>query len=163
MKNFNKKLQNLSNPKFILFSFLVAIVYLIYNILFNLIMNENFRSNSTSIIFNSSLLMIWGIFIAPILETFIFQFAIIKVVKKISKSYFLAIILSACIFNIAHKFSLIEHIFFLPISFFFAYIFYIYDEINREPFLRLVFMHFTINVILIAPYLFSNLYHSSIY
>ncbi|WP_415330049.1 CPBP family glutamic-type intramembrane protease [Clostridium perfringens] len=101
--------------------------------------------------------MIWCIFIAPFLETLIFQFAIIKIVKKLSKSYLLAIILSICAFNIAHTFSLIGHIAFIPISVFFAYIFYIYDEVNRNPFLRLSFIHFIINLTLIGPYLLLNL------
>ncbi|EOU1465971.1 CPBP family intramembrane metalloprotease [Clostridium perfringens] len=153
MNKINKKLQNLSNPQFIIFSFLSAIIYLIYNVLLSFIIKEK----AASIIFNSTFLMIWCIFIAPFLETLIFQFAIIKIVKKLSKSYLLAIILSICAFNIAHTFSLIGHIAFIPISVFFAYIFYIYDEVNRNPFLRLSFIHFIINLTLIGPYLLLNL------
>lgn len=146
-QNFKLKIQSLSNFKFIIFSFFISFIYLAYNLLLGLIFNT---SNSSSlIILNSIPLIFYSIFLAPFIETFIFQFIIIKLSKKIFKNYFWGIIISALIFNISHNFSLWNHIAFIPISLFFPYIFYVYDEIDKNPILRLTFIHFSVNLVLI--------------
>lgn len=147
----SKKIKNLSNIQFLFFSLIISIIYLIYNILFSLIFKNYLEYNSSSqIILNSTFLIIYSIFFAPFIETFIFQFIIIKFLNKKFKSYLFGILISAFTFNIFHNFTYLEHIAFIPISLFFPYIFYIYDKANKNAFLRVSFIHFTINFLLIG-------------
>lgn len=86
-QNFKLKIQSLSSFKFIIFSFFIAFIYLAYNLLLGLLFNTS--SSSSLIILNSLPLIFYSIFWAPFIETFIFQFIIIKISKKTIQKLFL--------------------------------------------------------------------------
>lgn len=150
IKKLDKFFLNLKIHNFILIAILLGILNFLFSLLPNLIFKNAYVNNfnsPTSIISNSIFLQIYTISIGPFLETFIFQFLIIKICKNLFKNYIVGFILSVLIFSFFHNYSL-KYIFsVLPDAIFFAYIFILYDKYKKNPLIRLTFIHSIFNLI----------------
>ncbi|WP_368410196.1 CPBP family glutamic-type intramembrane protease [Clostridium sp.] len=150
IKKLDKIFLNLKIHNFIIIIILLGISNFLFNLLPNLLFKNVYVNNfnsPTSIILNSIFLQIYTISIGPFLETFIFQFLIIKICKNLFKNYTVGFILSIILFSLFHNYSL-EYIFsVLPAAIFFAYIFILYDKYKMNPLIRLTFIHSVFNLI----------------
>lgn len=151
LKKIHNYLKNLSTPHFIFvivaLSFLSTIALLLCSDLLNSTLpNINSPKDISSLSSleknNGMLIQIFLIIIsasvlAPLFETFIYQFAIIKLLQKIkffkTKSLLL-IIISALLFTLDHRYSLFYMLNVFPIGLLLAYSFIVYDKKNNHPF-----------------------------
>ena len=137
----------------ILLTSLFVLPTLISNVIATLLSVDNWTMVDlayTNTLFNTIAILIK----APILETFIYQFLPYMFLKKILKlKAFYIILLSATIFAGVHFYNYIYIIyaFFAGCILMFAYI--VFTKRKFYPFLTLVIIHFTVNLIAYLAYL----------
>lgn len=130
---------------FVISTFLITlIVRLITNITFNIEETTNVLNNYESIV----VFIIFGVMIAPIIETFLFQSLFFEF--RTEKNHYFIIMLSSFIFALLHFFSYksivpLIGIFYSGLIFNFAY--YIYTIKNSSPFWKVVIIHGSLNLI----------------
>lgn len=88
-----------------------------------------------------------AIIFAPMFETFIFQFCVIKLFNRLFKNYFLGIVVSAIFFGFNHSFSIIYVINTVFIGILLGYAFVVCIKRNGYPFWTVFLIHALINFI----------------
>lgn len=82
---------------------------------------------------------------APLFETFIFQFSIIKLLKFLFNNYYFGIIISAILFGINHSFSVLYIINATLLGILFGYVFVLSIRRNGFPFWTVFLIHALVN------------------
>jgi len=149
-KSIHCYLIGLSWIKFILvMTFFTYIIILPAVILFLLFNNMEIGGPANLITF-SYLEFFKLVFIIPILETFIFQKSIIRLLtklKKIRNKKIIIILISALFFGIQHFYSLIYVFITFIIGILLAYSFIIYENKNKSAFWTVTFIHSLRNLV----------------
>lgn len=161
MMNYFKKLHFflIGTNKRLTFLILFAAVFLV-SFLFNFLVeifdlkystdNYRFYDDALSLFF-------FAVILAPIIETFIFQYLIFKLTKKLSP--FIYALLSALAFGFAHyhkNSSFVEVIDVFLTGLIFAYAYYLYILKNESSFWYVVLLHMFVNLKIILVYLSLN-------
>lgn len=147
----NMKVEKTALNKVILFS-IVSIIYSIIS--FKIIEYLKLGGNIGGMTFKSTIQEIFiGLIFGPIIETFIFQFAIYKIVfyfKKSIQKYFLKtetqfsvlyILISCLLFAISHSYSLLYTLLMIIPGAILAYSFYFFKKNYMYPILYTFFIH----------------------
>lgn len=152
-----KRLDKLSTFKLIITSYMFLMLFIfipfkIIEIYFNL---ELKGSNVNMKILEK---IVFIVFFTPLLETLIFQIAIIFLSLKIfPKLPSVAIIISALFFSLSHFYSFYYIVFTFFIGLFFAILFFISKRKKINPFLVIYSVHLLYNLSLFLFYDFLNL------
>lgn len=138
----------------IIFVFAIYIFSIIYNITLKLFsINyalDNFRFYDSPIE-----LIFFAIILAPLLETFLFQFLIFKILLNKNIGHYFIIILSAFIFSLVHyprNNNIFEAVNIFFVGLMLAYAFYIYSIKQASAFWHVVLIHALLNAISIFAY-----------
>ncbi|WP_431357019.1 CPBP family glutamic-type intramembrane protease [Paraclostridium benzoelyticum] len=94
--------------------------------------------------------MINGSLIIPFIETFIFQYlaiGIIRFIKKIKDNNCLIIIISAIAFSLSHYYNVLYIFYSFIMGIFLAYTYILYGKKNYHPFLMVMTIHALRNTI----------------
>ncbi|MCB2361671.1 type II CAAX prenyl endopeptidase Rce1 family protein [Clostridium estertheticum] len=145
IKKSDEFLKNLSTLKFIItIAFCTFLVSLAFGCLVS-ILNAPISDTDVAIS-NSSLIeaFIVAVIIAPLIETLIFQYAIIKYLRKLNilkNRNLIIILISAILFGLAHTYNLqyVIHTFFIGILL--AYSFVVYEKKESSPFWTVCAIH----------------------
>ncbi|MDZ4994558.1 CPBP family intramembrane metalloprotease [Clostridium perfringens] len=158
VNNINNYLMNLSVVKYILLILLLTyVVFIPFLFLFS---NYDFNVGGPQSIINSSF---WGkLFIgsllAPIFETFVFQYMVIESLDNIKikrhKNFFILII-SSIFFSLTHTYSFIYIFYSFVIGMFLAYTYILYKKKNFHPFLIVTIIHSLRNTITTLLFFFN--------
>ncbi|MGM0410154.1 MAG: CPBP family glutamic-type intramembrane protease [Bacillota bacterium] len=159
IKSLHYYLIDLSWIKFILvmtfFTYLIIIPFIVLFILFG----YKEIDGPVSLISLSYIEFFELVFIVPILETFIFQLVIIRLLSKIKMirdKKKIIIFISAFLFGIQHFYSLIYIIITFIIGILLAYSFIIYENKNKSSYWTVTFIHSLrnlVNFVLLLIYL----------
>ncbi|WP_452219958.1 CPBP family glutamic-type intramembrane protease [Lacinutrix salivirga] len=95
-------IRSLNYKKFIVFSFAFSLAVAILTSLLTLFSTENFQTESTLFHQNIFIIFCMVVFIGPIIETFIFQFLVIEISIKLTKSILLVVLFSGLVFAASH-------------------------------------------------------------
>lgn len=134
----NEFLKNLSTLKFIititLCMFLCSAALGFFVDIFNIKISKTTLSMSKASLIAEFILLL---LITPLVETLIFQYAIIKISRKINilkNNNLIIILISAVIFGLEHSYSLSYIIYATIMGIFLAYSFVIYEKKEVSPF-----------------------------
>ena len=144
IKKTDEFLKNLSTLKFIItITFCTFLVSLAFGCLVSIL---NVPISDTDVISNSSFIeqFIVTVIIAPLIETLINQYAIIKILRKLNileNRNLIIILISAILFGLGHTYNLqyVIHTFFIGILL--AYSFVIYEKKESSPFWTVCAIH----------------------
>lgn len=150
IKNINNCFFNLSVIKYIFFILILSyVVFLPFGFLFN---NYEYDIGGPQSIINASFLgkIFIGSLLAPIFETFVFQYIPIELLDKIkikkNKDFFVLII-SSLFFSLTHTYSLIYVLYTFVMGIFLSYTYILYKKKNFHPFWIVVIIHSLRNTI----------------
>jgi len=128
----------------LLLKIISAILLFIFAILFN--WETEYESNLTNLSYFTSLVTVT--LIVPVLETFIFQFIVVRVCKIYNIKKNIVILISASLFGLSHYYNLIYVLQAAVIGYFLTY-FYIQLLDDNKPAFRLVcLIHGFVNLVL---------------
>lgn len=144
----NNYLYSLSEKKYIVFMLLLS--YIIYIPLIPFF--QNYDIGGTQFLINASFIgkLINGSLIIPFIETFIFQYlaiGIIRSIKKIKDNNCLIIIISAIAFSLSHYYNVLYIFYSFIMGIFLAYTYILYEKKNYHPFLMVMAIHALRNTI----------------
>lgn len=158
--NINNYFMNLSITKYIFFILILSyVVFLPFLLLFN---NCEYDIGGPQSIINASFLgkLFLGSLLAPIFETFVFQYVPIELLYKIKiekhKNFFILIV-SALFFSLTHTYSFIYIVYSFVIGIFLSYTYILYKKKNFHPFLIVVIIHSLRNTITTFLIVFFNI------
>ncbi len=150
MKYINKLdmyLRCLSTAKFILIMVFISYVAVTLLNLLVLMMNLDVNGPDAKKI-PLVLLFLLAVIIAPILETFVYQFLIIRLLKKLNffkNRMLLQVLISAVFFSTAHTYSIYYVFIAFVVGFSLAYAFVIYEDKKASAFWVTMAIHGLIN------------------
>ena len=134
---------------FIFFSFLLLILLAVP---FHLVKYFFDISSGNSIMVEKTIIekVIIGIFIGPIIETLIFQTALINLSLFIKKNKLFAILVSALLFGLSHYYSFYYFTYTFTIGSFLSYLYFLSKKKKYNPILTLSSIHALYNLIVLA-------------
>lgn len=144
----NKYLYDLSEKKYI--AVMLSLSYIIYIPLIPFF--QNYDIGGPQFLISSSFIgkLINGSLIIPFVETFIFQYLVIELIrtiKKIKDSTFLTIIISAIVFSLSHYYNVLYIFYSFIMGVLLAYTYILYEKKNYHPFLMVMVIHILRNTI----------------
>ncbi|MBC5837853.1 CPBP family glutamic-type intramembrane protease [Flavobacterium muglaense] len=82
-----------------------------------------------------------GVFVGPLLETFIFQYLLEKILIFTSKNSYQITVLSAILFGLTHNYQSFYIFYSFTLGFYFTYLYLILLKLKRKAFLTIFLLH----------------------